>query len=99
MNELTVSAKGQVTLRKDLLTHLGVQRGGKIAVHKLADGRIEIRAARSTARFRISLIFSRARTVVPYRLSKSMKSPDGAGPVSDENYSRYQHSCSGHDGG
>jgi bifunctional DNA-binding transcriptional regulator/antitoxin component of YhaV-PrlF toxin-antitoxin module len=55
MNELTVTAKGQVTLRKDLLTHLGVQRGGKIAVHKLADGRIEIRAARSTGK--ISDIF------------------------------------------
>jgi bifunctional DNA-binding transcriptional regulator/antitoxin component of YhaV-PrlF toxin-antitoxin module len=55
MNELTVTAKGQVTLRRDLLTHLGVQRGGKIAVHELADGRIEIRAARTTGK--ISDIF------------------------------------------
>ena len=46
MNTLTVTAKGQVTLRKDLLKHLGVQPGDKIAVDKLPDGRIEVKAAR-----------------------------------------------------
>jgi AbrB family looped-hinge helix DNA binding protein len=45
MNTLTVTAKGQVTLRKDLLKHLGVHPGDKIAVDKLPDGRIEVRAA------------------------------------------------------
>ncbi len=50
MKELTVTAKGQVTLRKELLAHLGVQPGGKIAVHRLPDGRIEIRAARPTGK-------------------------------------------------
>jgi bifunctional DNA-binding transcriptional regulator/antitoxin component of YhaV-PrlF toxin-antitoxin module len=46
MNALTITAKGQVTLRKDLLNHLGVQPGEKIAVHKLPDGRVELKAAR-----------------------------------------------------
>lgn len=46
MSTLTVTAKGQVTLRKDLLKHLGVHPGEKITVHKLPDGRIEVRAAR-----------------------------------------------------
>jgi AbrB family looped-hinge helix DNA binding protein len=46
MGTLTVTAKGQVTLRKDLLEHLGVQPGDKIAVDKLPDGRIEVKAAR-----------------------------------------------------
>jgi bifunctional DNA-binding transcriptional regulator/antitoxin component of YhaV-PrlF toxin-antitoxin module len=55
MTELTVTAKGQVTLRKELLLHLGVQPGQRIAVHKLPDGRIEMRAARSGAR--ISEVF------------------------------------------
>jgi bifunctional DNA-binding transcriptional regulator/antitoxin component of YhaV-PrlF toxin-antitoxin module len=55
MTELTITAKGQVTLRKELLTHLGVQPGGRIAVHKLPDGRIELRAARQTGR--ISEVF------------------------------------------
>ena len=46
MGTLTVTAKGQVTLRKDLLEHLGVQPGDKISVDKLPDGRIEVKAAR-----------------------------------------------------
>lgn len=45
MSTLTVTAKGQVTLRKDLLEHLGVQPGEKITVDKLPDGRIEVKAA------------------------------------------------------
>jgi bifunctional DNA-binding transcriptional regulator/antitoxin component of YhaV-PrlF toxin-antitoxin module len=43
---LTVTAKGQVTLRKDLLTHPGVGPGDKISVEKRPDGRIEVQAAR-----------------------------------------------------
>jgi AbrB family looped-hinge helix DNA binding protein len=46
MSTLTVTAKGQVTLRKDLLDHLGVQPGERINVDKLPDGRIEVKAAR-----------------------------------------------------
>jgi len=48
MSTLTVTAKGQVTLRKDLLDHLGVRPGDRITVDKLPDGRIEVRAARPT---------------------------------------------------
>jgi bifunctional DNA-binding transcriptional regulator/antitoxin component of YhaV-PrlF toxin-antitoxin module len=50
MSTLTVTAKGQVTLRKDLLQHLGVHPGEKITVDKLPDGRIEMRAARPTGK-------------------------------------------------
>jgi AbrB family looped-hinge helix DNA binding protein len=46
MSTLTVTAKGQVTLRKDLLKHLGINPGEKITVDKLPDGRIEVKAAR-----------------------------------------------------
>lgn len=46
MSTLTVTAKGQVTLRKDVLQHLGVQPGDRITVDKLPDGRIEMKAAR-----------------------------------------------------
>jgi bifunctional DNA-binding transcriptional regulator/antitoxin component of YhaV-PrlF toxin-antitoxin module len=45
MSTLTVTAKGQVTLRKDLLEHLGVQPGQKVSVDKLPDGRVEVKAA------------------------------------------------------
>jgi bifunctional DNA-binding transcriptional regulator/antitoxin component of YhaV-PrlF toxin-antitoxin module len=48
MHELTVTAKGQVTFRKDLLQHLGVSPGEKIVVDKLPGGRIEVKAAQST---------------------------------------------------
>ncbi len=48
MPTLTVTAKGQVTLRKDLLAHLGVHPGEKISVDKLPDGRIEVKAAGPT---------------------------------------------------
>jgi hypothetical protein len=48
MTTLTVTAKGQVTLRRDLLNHLGVHPGEKITVDKLPNGRIEVRAARPT---------------------------------------------------
>jgi AbrB family looped-hinge helix DNA binding protein len=48
MPTVTVTAKGQVTLRKELLQHLGVQPGEKILVDKLPDGRIAMKAARPT---------------------------------------------------
>ena len=50
MGTLTITAKGQVTLRKDLLKHLGVHPGEEIAVEKLPDGRIEMKAARPTGK-------------------------------------------------
>ncbi len=50
MSTLTVTAKGQVTLRKDVLDHLGVHPGEKITVNKLPDGRIEVKATRPTGK-------------------------------------------------
>jgi antitoxin PrlF len=48
MTTLTITAKGQVTFRKDVLEHLGVAPGEKVDVEKLPSGRIEVRAARGT---------------------------------------------------
>ena len=50
MSTLTVTAKGQVTLRKELLEHLGVYPGEKITVDKLPGGRIEMKAVRPTGK-------------------------------------------------
>jgi AbrB family looped-hinge helix DNA binding protein len=44
MSTLTVTAKGQVTLPKNLLKHLGVRPGEKIAVAKLPGGRLVVSA-------------------------------------------------------
>lgn len=45
MTTLTITAKGQVTLRKGLLKHPGVRPGDKITMSKMPDGRLEVRAA------------------------------------------------------
>lgn len=48
MTTLTVTARGQVTFRKDVLQHLGIKPGDKIELHLLPDGRGVIKAARPT---------------------------------------------------
>ncbi len=48
MSTLTITGKGQITLRKDLLQHLGVHPGEKVTVQKLPNGRIELKAVRPT---------------------------------------------------
>ena len=44
MTSLTVTSKGQVTLRKQLLAHLGVRPGQRVSVEMLPEGRIQIQA-------------------------------------------------------
>jgi AbrB family looped-hinge helix DNA binding protein len=46
MATLTVTARGQVTFRKDVLRHLGIEPGEKIELDKLPDGRVALRAKR-----------------------------------------------------
>lgn len=45
MTKLKITAKGQVTLKQELLKHLGVSPGEKIEADKLPDRRIIVRAA------------------------------------------------------
>ena len=40
---LTVTAKGQVTLRKEVLQHLGIQPGDRLEVDLLPEGRLQLR--------------------------------------------------------
>ncbi|HET9112596.1 MAG TPA: AbrB/MazE/SpoVT family DNA-binding domain-containing protein [Burkholderiales bacterium] len=46
MATLTVTARGQVTLRKDVLQHLGIKPGEKIELDLLPDGLGILKAAR-----------------------------------------------------
>ncbi|WP_438263617.1 AbrB/MazE/SpoVT family DNA-binding domain-containing protein [Acidithiobacillus marinus] len=46
MTTLTVTARGQVTFRKDVLQHLGIKPGDKIELDLLPDGRGVLKAAR-----------------------------------------------------
>ena len=52
MTTLTVTKRGQVTFRKDVLRHLGIQPGGKIRLDLLPDGRAELRAEQPQSSFR-----------------------------------------------
>ncbi len=46
MTTLTVTARGQVTFRKDVLRHLGIKPGEKIQVDLLPDGQAVLKASR-----------------------------------------------------
>ena len=50
MSTLKVTAKGQVTLRKDVLKHLGIRPGDQVDVDVLPGGRIEVRATKRTGK-------------------------------------------------
>lgn len=41
---LTVTAKGQITLRKEVLEHLGVRPGDRVDVDLLKAGQMQVRA-------------------------------------------------------
>jgi AbrB family looped-hinge helix DNA binding protein len=88
MSTLTVTAKGQVTLRKDVLKHLGVQPGGKIAIDKLPDGRIELKAARPTGKISDAFGFLKRKDRPSLSIEKSARSPPPAGRASGENQFR-----------
>ncbi len=45
MTTLTVTARGQVTFRKEVLQHLGIRPGDKIELDLLPDGRGVLKAA------------------------------------------------------
>jgi hypothetical protein len=60
--ELTISPKGVLTLGQDVLDHLGIERGGKLDMALLPNGRLELsfaggredtESARSKRRLRV----------------------------------------------
>jgi bifunctional DNA-binding transcriptional regulator/antitoxin component of YhaV-PrlF toxin-antitoxin module len=65
MTRLAVTARGQVTFRKEVLQHLGIKPGDKIELELLPDGRGMLEAARPTGtidRF-LGLLAGRTRKV------------------------------------
>lgn len=48
MASLAVTIKGQVTLKRDLLQHLGIEPGERVELEKLPGGELRIRASRPT---------------------------------------------------
>jgi bifunctional DNA-binding transcriptional regulator/antitoxin component of YhaV-PrlF toxin-antitoxin module len=52
MTILTVTARGQVTFRKDVLKHIGLRPGDRIRLDLLPDGRAELKAERPQGSWR-----------------------------------------------
>jgi len=48
MTVLTITAKGQITLKQELLRHLNVAPGQKVGVDMLPDGRLVLQPAAKT---------------------------------------------------
>ena len=48
MATLTVTAKGQITLKQELLRHMNVTPGEKIEAEKLPDGRVIFQSKKPT---------------------------------------------------
>jgi len=44
MSTLTVTARGQVTFRKEVLRHLGIEPGDMIELNMLPNGRVALKA-------------------------------------------------------
>lgn len=65
MATLTVTAKGQVTFKKDVLQHLGIKPGEKIELDLLPDGRGLLKAARPSGKIEgfFGLLAGRTRKV------------------------------------
>ena len=63
---LTVTSKGQLTLRKELLQHLGIQPGQRVDVEVLPGGRLELHAERATGEISsfIGLLAGRSSRIV-----------------------------------
>ena len=48
MATLTITAKGQITLKQELLQHMNVTPGQKVQIDKLPDGRLIVQPAAQT---------------------------------------------------
>jgi antitoxin PrlF len=66
MASVAVTMKGQVTLKRELLQHLGVKPGERIEFDKLPGGELRARAARPTGSIQgfIGLLAGRTRKVL-----------------------------------
>ena len=100
MDELTVTARGQVTFRKDVLRHLGIEPGQKIVLDRLPGGRIALKAQRPAGAITdfIGLLAAERRRLRRWKRSTGLLPQDGAATVPirrDECYRRHQHSHSG----
>ena len=93
MTTLTVTKRGQVTFRKDVLRHLGIQPGAKIRLDLLPDGRAELRAERPQSSFRELHGFLSGQgngKRLRRSMTRSLRAARQPAWAENENYSRYK---------
>ena len=93
MTILTVTSKGQVTLRKEVLDHLGVKPGEKIAVDLLPDGKAVIGADRKSNSIENLFGFLKGKARRRFRSKRSMRSSRRLGCAVDEDYGGHERSA------
>lgn len=59
---LTITAKGQVTLRKEFLAHLGAQPGDRLIVNMLEGGRLQVEPKRGQPAASLSGLLAKSNT-------------------------------------
>ena len=81
MTKLTVTARGQVTFRKDVLQHLGIRPGEKIELDLLPDGCGMLKAARPTGTIEgfVGLLAGRTKKVATIEEIKAATAQGWAG--------------------
>ncbi len=62
MTTLTVTSRGQVTFRKEVLQHLGIKSGDRIELNLLPDGRAELKTTQQKGSFRELAGFLKGKT-------------------------------------
>src|SRR5215469_10470508 len=75
MATLTVTARGQVTFRKEVLKHLGIKPGEKIELNRLPQGKAELKAARRMASLESIFAFLKDKGNGKLRLVKKSMRP------------------------
>jgi antitoxin PrlF len=78
---LAVTMKGQVTLKRDLLQHLGVKPGERIEFEKLPGGELRARAARPAGTIKgfIGLLAGKTRKTLSIEEMKDIAADGWAG--------------------
>lgn len=94
---LTVTAKGQITLRKEVLEHLGVRPGDKVDADLLQGGRLQVRAKRRKS---VTTVFGMlAEPRQPPRSIEDLNEATAAGWAGErEEHGRRQHPIAGRRG-
>ena len=59
---LTITAKGQVTLRKEFLAHLGARPGDRLTVNLLDGGRLQVEPKRGQPAASLSGLLAKSNT-------------------------------------